>query len=85
MIDEMAALTERDCGGAWLARALRARNVRLPRGAAHERASHEPCRVRLMEHGAVIQDPHWYALADKAHQALFDLYQAIAAVHLEAE
>ena len=40
---------------------------------------------RLMEHGAIMQNQDWYVLADKAHQALLDLYQAIGAVHLEAE
>jgi hypothetical protein len=40
---------------------------------------------RLMEHGAILQDRTWYALAGKAHQALFDLYQAIGAVHLETD
>ena len=40
---------------------------------------------RLMEHGAIIQNQDWYVLADKAQQALFDLYQAIGSLHLEAE
>jgi hypothetical protein len=40
---------------------------------------------RLMEHGAVIQNPEWYRLAQQAHSAMFDLYQAIGAVHLTAE
>jgi hypothetical protein len=40
---------------------------------------------RLMEHGAIIQDERRYALADRAHRALFELYQAIGAIHLEAE
>jgi hypothetical protein len=38
---------------------------------------------RLLDHGAIIQNPEWYALADRAFQALGDLYQAIGAVHLE--
>jgi hypothetical protein len=41
--------------------------------------------TRLLEHGAVIQNPEWYALADRAHQALFDLYQAIGATHLDTD
>lgn len=40
---------------------------------------------RLMEHGAIMQNQDWYALADKAHKALFDLYQAIGEAHLQAE
>ena len=38
--------------------------------------------LRLVEHGAVIQRADWYALAARAHEALFDLYQAIGAEHL---
>ena len=33
----------------------------------------------LLEHPAIKGDPHWSRLADTAHQALFDLYQAIGA------
>jgi hypothetical protein len=40
---------------------------------------------RLGEHPAVRQDAAWKALADRASDALFDLYQAIGAAHLEAD
>lgn len=36
----------------------------------------------LAEHAAIKAKPEWTALADKAHQALFDLYQAIGREHL---
>lgn len=36
----------------------------------------------LLEHPAIADVPEWKALADKAHQALFDLYQAIGEKHL---
>jgi hypothetical protein len=36
----------------------------------------------LMEHPAIRAKPEWAALVEKAHQALFDLYQAIGAEHL---
>jgi hypothetical protein len=36
----------------------------------------------LGEHPAIEANPEWKALADKASQALFDLYQAIAQEHL---
>ena len=39
----------------------------------------------LLEHGAITQNAEWYELAERAHQALFDLYQAIGAQHLEAD
>jgi hypothetical protein len=38
---------------------------------------------QLVEHEAVAARPEWLALAQKAHQALFDLYQAIGAEHLD--
>jgi hypothetical protein len=38
---------------------------------------------RLLDHGAIIQNPEWYALANRAFQALADLYQAIGTVHLD--
>jgi hypothetical protein len=38
--------------------------------------------TELMEHEAIIQNSEWFALADKAHQALLDLYQSIGAKHL---
>lgn len=41
--------------------------------------------TELLDHGAILQNPDWYALAERAHQALFDLYQAIGAVHLDAD
>jgi hypothetical protein len=37
----------------------------------------------LVEHPAVAERPDWLALSKKAHQALFDLYQAIGAEHLQ--
>lgn len=40
---------------------------------------------RLGEHPAVRRDPAWKALADRASDALFDLYQAIGADHMEAD
>ncbi|WP_282610895.1 hypothetical protein [Pelagibius sp. Alg239-R121] len=33
----------------------------------------------LLEHPAIQENENWSALAGKAHQALFDLYQAIGA------
>lgn len=39
----------------------------------------------LCEHKAIEQKKEWLELAEKAHQALFDLYQAIGAEHLDAE
>lgn len=33
--------------------------------------------VELLEHDAVRPRPEWWQLAERAHQALFDLYQAI--------
>jgi hypothetical protein len=36
----------------------------------------------LLEHEQIKNNPAWQALAQTAHQALFDLYQAIGAVHL---
>lgn len=36
----------------------------------------------LAGHPAIVADPKWYSLAMKAGNALFDLYQAIGAVHL---
>jgi hypothetical protein len=36
---------------------------------------------RLCEHPAVRMDPEWKALADRAAEALHDLYQAIGARH----
>jgi hypothetical protein len=40
---------------------------------------------RLLDHGAIIQNPEWYALANRAFQALADLYQAIGAAHLDVD
>lgn len=31
----------------------------------------------LLEHDAILARPEWRQLAERAHQALFDLYQAI--------
>ncbi|KXF77725.1 hypothetical protein ATN84_10365 [Paramesorhizobium deserti] len=39
----------------------------------------------LLCHPTILHDPEFYALADQAHAALFDLYQAIGAKHLEEE
>ncbi|WP_242219429.1 hypothetical protein [Shinella zoogloeoides] len=36
----------------------------------------------LLEHPAILLDAEFYALASKAHSALFDLYQVIGAKHL---
>ncbi|TIO36541.1 hypothetical protein [Mesorhizobium sp.] len=36
----------------------------------------------LVQHPAVAAEPEWLALAEAAHKALFDLYQAIGAKHL---
>jgi len=41
--------------------------------------------TELLEHDAVIEIPEWRELAEKAHQALFDLYQAIGKVHLSGD
>lgn len=40
---------------------------------------------RLCDHPAVLLVPEWYALAERAQEALFDLYQAIGAAHLGGE
>ncbi|GEO80941.1 hypothetical protein [Pararhodospirillum oryzae] len=39
----------------------------------------------LLGHPAVVQNPAWFELAYKAHQALFQLYQDIGIAHLEAD
>jgi hypothetical protein len=39
----------------------------------------------LLSHPTILHDPQFYALADQAHAALFELYQAIGAKHLEEE
>lgn len=39
----------------------------------------------LLEHGAIAQNPEWNDLAERAHQALFELYEAIGARHLSAD
>lgn len=36
----------------------------------------------LLVHPAVLQDPEWYAMACRAADALFELYQAIGQKHL---
>ncbi|MBB4287863.1 hypothetical protein [Roseospira goensis] len=38
----------------------------------------------VLEHPAVVLNPEWFALAAQAHDALFALYQAIGAAHLDA-
>jgi len=37
---------------------------------------------RLCDHPAVLMVPEWYAIAERAQKALFDLYQAIGTAHL---
>lgn len=39
----------------------------------------------LCEHPAIVANPEWKALADRAGKALADLYQAIGAVHLQSD
>jgi hypothetical protein len=39
----------------------------------------------LLEHGAVLANPAWFALAERAAAALADLYQAIGAAHMDPE
>ena len=39
----------------------------------------------LLDHDAIKDNPEWEALAKTAHQALFDLYQAIGREHLSDE
>ena len=41
--------------------------------------------TELMEHPVIQNNDDWTALAEKAHQALFDLYQSIGAVSLPIE
>ncbi|WP_165943292.1 hypothetical protein [Roseicella aquatilis] len=41
--------------------------------------------AQLCEHPAVQMVPEWKALADRAAEALHDLYQAIGAQHLDGE
>lgn len=38
----------------------------------------------VLSHPACIADPGWFTLAEQAHAALFELYQSVGAVHLEA-
>jgi len=38
---------------------------------------------QLLEHEQIASNPEWKALANRAHDALFDLYQAIGASRLE--
>jgi hypothetical protein len=42
----------------------------------------ESVGTELLKHEQIKTNPAWQALAETAHQALFDLYQAIGAVHL---
>src|SRR5438132_12351474 len=42
----------------------------------------EMVEVYLCDHPAVKGQPEWLALADKASETLFDLYQAIGREHL---
>jgi hypothetical protein len=39
----------------------------------------------LLEHGAILARPEWFALANQAVEALFALYQAIGAEHMPAD
>lgn len=38
----------------------------------------------ILEHGAIVSNREWYALAHEAHDALYRLYQVIGAAHLDA-
>lgn len=38
---------------------------------------------QLLQHPACLQNPHWYAIAHQAHEALLQLFQAIGTGHLE--
>lgn len=38
----------------------------------------------LLSHPAIVSNKEWFRLAAEAHEKLFDLYQAIGNVHLEA-
>jgi hypothetical protein len=40
---------------------------------------------RLCDHPAVLLNPEWFALAKKAQEALFALYQAIGDAHLGSQ
>jgi hypothetical protein len=44
----------------------------------------EMVEAYLCDHEAVKANPAWLALADKAQQALFELYLSIGAEHLQA-
>ncbi|MCA8889307.1 MAG: hypothetical protein KDA46_10785 [Parvularculaceae bacterium] len=33
--------------------------------------------AELLEHPAIQENEDWFALAEKAHQSLFDLYQSV--------
>jgi len=37
----------------------------------------------ILDHPACVRDPAWYALANRAFEALFELYQKVGAAHLE--
>lgn len=39
----------------------------------------------LLEHKQIRNNPSWLALAEKAHQALYDLYQAIGETYPDSE
>lgn len=43
----------------------------------------EMVETHLINHPEIEKVPEWEDLAEKAHQALFDLYQAIGEVHLK--
>lgn len=38
---------------------------------------------QLLEHEQIQTNPQWKALAEKAHDALFALYQSIGSAHLK--
>lgn len=40
--------------------------------------------TQLLEHSAIIANPAWFKLVHDAHTHIFNLYQLIGAVHLEA-
>jgi hypothetical protein len=37
---------------------------------------------RLMEHPAISANPEWFRLAEEAQEKLYELYQAIGALHM---
>jgi hypothetical protein len=39
----------------------------------------------VLQHPACLQNPEWFELANRAVEALQELYQRVGAAHLEAE